>query len=140
MPITKATRIGVLDQGVLGGRIREIDFLGAAVSAVVTGDRAEVSVTSGSGVFLVSTHEADLGSTPVRSGRFNITGLSGLTPGNGVLIQQADGPYTGKGSLADEAQMDRIFPIAKCLDADTIHVEWVSFTQVHGNFKFDYAP
>lgn len=137
--ITKAPRIGVLDQTVLQGRIREIDFLGAAVSAVVVGDRASITVVAGSGAFFISQHEEDLGTIPRRSGRFYISGLSGLTAGNGVLIQQASGPYTGKGTQSDEAQMDRVLPVAKCFNTNTIEVFWSCETRVKGNFIFDYA-
>lgn len=140
MGVTKAARLDVYDEGVLQGNVTELDIVGSAYSVVVTGDRATLTGVTGSGVFVVSTEEVDLGSTPRRSGRFDISGLSGLTPGNGVLIQQALGPYTGKGTQADEAEMDRILPVAKAASSSEIQVFWSSSTLVKGNFKFDYSP
>jgi hypothetical protein len=82
--------------------------------------------------------EKDLGSLPRTSGVFDITGLVGLTPNNPVLIQQAGGTYTGKGTLTDEAEMDSLIVSAFVLDAATIRACWNSSTFVVGNFKFCY--
>lgn len=85
--------------------------------------------------------EVSLGATPLakRSGHVQITGLAGLTPGKAVLIQQAAGPYTGKGTRADEAEMDLVEATAKVLNANTIDIYWNSRYRVRGNFKFQYA-
>jgi hypothetical protein len=89
----------------------------------------------------VITVEKDLGALPRTSGTFDITGLSGLTPGTPVLIQQASGPYTGKGALADEAEMDALIVNAFVLDATTIRAYWHALSGfVIGNFKFNYLP
>lgn len=51
--------------------------------------------------------EVSLGSTPARRGRFTITDAA-ITAAPKIFIAQAPGPYTGKGTRADEAEMDRI--------------------------------
>ena len=82
--------------------------------------------------------EKDLGSAALNSGRFTITGLSGLTIGKPVIISQAVGPYTGKGTLADEAEMDGVTVSASVTSATTITAYWNSARRVKGNFKFNY--
>lgn len=91
---------------------------------------AEAAVT-------LTTVEKDLGSVPHRSGTFTITG-AGLVAGKPVLIQQAVGPYTGKGTRADEAEMDRLSLSASVVDATTIRAYWTSQHQVRGNFRVNY--
>lgn len=81
--------------------------------------------------------EKDLGTT-ARSGKFTISGLSGLTIGKPVIIQQAVGPYTGKGTLADEAEMDEVSVSGSVTATDTITAYWKSQTFVKGNHKFNY--
>lgn len=73
-----------------------------------------------------------------RSGHAQITGLAGLTAGKQVLIEQAPGPYTGKGTRTDEAEMDAISATAVVLNAGTIDVYWNSQYRVRGNYKFNY--
>lgn len=90
----------------------------------------------GSGLTLTTT-EVSLGSIPQRSGKFTISGV-GLTPGKPVLIAQAVGPYTSKGTLADEASMDQVSVSASVTDAVTITAYWSSPTKVARNFKFNY--
>lgn len=85
----------------------------------------------------MSTVEVDLGSTPKRAGRFVIT-TPGLTVGRPVLVQQASGPYTGKGMRADEAEMDSITVRAKVISSTEIECFWGSNTKVWKNFKFNY--
>jgi hypothetical protein len=97
----------------------------------------QVYPDSGTTVTTVTTVEVDLGSM-AKSGRFDITGLSGLTPGAQIVMQQAAGPYTGKGTLADESQMDAITVTAYAFSATVIRAYWTSRTWVHGNFKFNY--
>lgn len=94
----------------------------------------------GGSALTLTTVEVSLGSAARRAGRFTITG-AGLTTGKPVLIQQADGPYTGKGSRADEAEMDVITVTGKVFDATTIECFWSAAYKgpVKGNFKFDYA-
>jgi hypothetical protein len=92
----------------------------------------------GGGATSFTTVEKDLGSAPLNSGRFTITGLSGLTIGKPVIISQAVAPYTGKGTLADEAEMDGLIVKASVTAVDTITAYWNSATRVRGNFKFNY--
>jgi len=86
-----------------------------------------------------STIEKNLGVKATYSGSFDITGLAGLTPGDPVLIQQATGPYTGKGTLADESE-DMVIANGYVLDAATIRVYWQAVkSPVIGNIKFNYS-
>lgn len=85
----------------------------------------------------ITTTEVDLGSTPKRSGRFEIPG-TGMTIGAPVSIQQASGPYTGKGTRTDEAEMDHVLVVGKAIADDLIECFWTSRHKVRGNFKFDY--
>ena len=89
------------------------------------------------GLATLTTIEKDLGSIPRRSGKFTITG-SGMTTGKPVLVTQASGPYTGKGTLADEAEADTVNVKAKVISSTVIECFWSSNTFVKGNFKFDY--
>lgn len=70
-----------------------------------------------------ATVEVDLGSTPKWSGSFTITSASiGAT--SKVLAWQAPGPYTGKGTRADEAQMQPVNVIAVVPAAGSARVYW----------------
>jgi hypothetical protein len=87
----------------------------------------------------LKTVEVSLGAAPVarRSGKFQIA-VAGLTAGKPVYIQQANGPYTGKGTREDEAEMDQLRVTGKVLDATTIQCFWEADHRVRGNFKFNY--
>lgn len=89
----------------------------------------------------LTTVELSVATTPQtrRSGHLQITGLAGLTAGKPVLVQQAAGPYTGKGTRTDEAEMDMLTVAGVVLNATTIDLYWQSKYQVRGNFKFNYA-
>lgn len=102
------------------------------------GDTGAAGVGGGGGLTL-TTVEINIGTLINRtSGKFQITGLAGLTVGKPVLIQQASGPYTGKGTLEDEAGMDSLIVVGKVLSATTIQCYWNSQYPVVGNFKFNY--
>jgi hypothetical protein len=58
----------------------------------------------GGGGGSATTVEKDLGSVAVSSGKFTITDAA-ITGTSKVLCWQAPGPYTGKGTRADEAQV-----------------------------------
>jgi hypothetical protein len=95
----------------------------------------------GAASFVMTVVEKDLGAAPLYSGSFTITG-AGLTIGKPVLIQQAAGPYTGKGDRADEAEMDLVAVTAYVLDATTIQAYWTAQPfngPVAGNIKFQYV-
>ena len=85
-----------------------------------------------------TTVEKNLGAVPKSGGKFTITGFSGLTIGKVVNIFKAVGPYTNKGTRADEAEMDAITVSASVTAADTITAYWNSATRVKGNYKFNY--
>jgi hypothetical protein len=82
--------------------------------------------------------EIDLGSIPRTSGSFTITIVAGPPVGKPVLIQQAAGPYTGKGDREDEAEMDQVNVTAKVTAATTITAWWVADRPLNGNVKFQY--
>lgn len=86
-----------------------------------------------------TTIEKDLGSLPSLSGTFDITGLSGLTADKQVVITKGCGPYTGKGTLADEAEMDLVLASGYVVNASTIRVFWNAQGPVCGNYKFNYG-
>lgn len=84
------------------------------------------------------TTEVNLGSTPTYSGKFTIAGTS-MTVGKPVLIQQAAGPYTGKGTLGDEAE-DQVSVSASVTSSTVITAYWQAVeTPVAGNVKFNYT-
>lgn len=96
--------------------------------------------TGAAGSLTLTVAEVSILAAPFarRAGHVQITS-SGLTTGKPVLIQQAVGPYTGKGTRADEAEMDRLTCTATVLNATTIDVYWESQHLVRGNYKFAYA-
>lgn len=49
MPIIPATSIEIKDDGVIEGYVGSVDFVGAGVSVVVTGDVAAVTIPGGGG-------------------------------------------------------------------------------------------
>lgn len=104
--------------------------------------RALVSadLPGGAGAPVLAVAEVSLGAVPScrRSGRVQITGLAGLTIGKDVLVQQAAGPYTGKGTRADEAEMDAVSFVGKVTSAATIDLFWASRYRVRGNVKVVY--
>ena len=53
---------------------------------------------------LVATAEINLGTVAQHSGKFTLTDAA-IKPTSKLLVQLAPGPYTGKGTRADEAQM-----------------------------------
>jgi hypothetical protein len=138
--------------------LTEISYVKGATSAIQTQINAKqdtlVSATNiktvngssllGSGDLAITSAisfaavEKNLGSVPRLSGRFTVTGLSGLTIGKPVNMFQAAGPYTGKGTRADEAEMDGIIVKAVVTAVDTITAYWNAATRVKGNVKFNY--
>jgi len=102
-------------------------------------DGAWVAEPGGGGSALtLITVEINLGSSPRRNGKFNITG-SGLTAAKAVLIQQAVGPYTGKGSRVDEVEMDDIVVAGKTTSTTNIECYWQAVSPVADNIKFNYV-
>lgn len=123
------------------GAIESVEYTGAGVTVTNPSEGhliVNIPGGGGSGGLTLSTVEVNLGSTPRRSGKFNLTG-SGLTVGKAVLIRQANGPYTNKGAFTDEAEMDSVEVSGKVTSATNIECFWRSRTLVARNFKFDYA-
>lgn len=78
--------------------------------------------------------EVNLGSTPRSSGVFEIPWPSRTTR---MLVHQAAGPYTGKGTLADEAEMDAV-TVMVTQNRFRAVCHWKSSGAVVGNFKFNW--
>ena len=111
----------------------------SAIQDLSLAPREEIVIppaSGGAGVTL-TTVEVNVGSVPKSGGSFTIAGAA-LTVGKPVLINQAVGPYTGKGTLPDEAEMDQVNVAASVTDAATITAYWSSARRVKGNFKFNY--
>lgn len=94
--------------------------------------------TSGAPTFTQA--EVSLGAAPNarRSGKVQITGLSGLTIGKPVMVSQAAVAPTGKGTRADESEMDDLDIAAIVSSATTIDLYWKSDRRVRGNYKLNY--
>lgn len=85
----------------------------------------------GGGGASATTVEVDLGAVAAFMGRFTITDAA-ITATSKVLCWQAPGPYTGKGTLADEASMQPVSVIAVNPATGSAVVEWQTppgFTQ-----------
>lgn len=82
--------------------------------------------------------EQDLGSAWRTSGSFSILPTGSPSAGQKVFIQTSPGPYTGKGTLADEFEMDTVTISAVIIDFETMTCYWRSDSPVRGNFKFRY--
>lgn len=88
-------------------------------------DSLKVRTSGGTTVSLersATTVEVDLG-TPKWQGRFTITD-AGITSSSKVLCWQAPGPYTNKGTLADEAAMQPVQVIAVEPGTGSAVVHW----------------
>lgn len=74
------------------------------------GDKGDTGAPGGGGGS-ATVIERDLGSVPAWTGTFTITdaAISGTSK---LIVWQTAGPYTGKGTLADEAEMDTLSCIA----------------------------
>ena len=139
MSLKPANNVEVQDEGASQGFVRALNFTGAGVTATVAGSVATVTVPGGgAGSLTLTTVEVDLGNVARLAGTFDIAGV-GMTPGDPVLIVQASGPYTGKGTREDESEMDGLSVSAKVFSATIIRCFWRSWWKVKGNFKFDYA-
>lgn len=142
---TGSAWLSIADSTVVAEYIR--DTIAAALTAgsnvTITpndpSDTIEIASSGGGGGGLtLTTVEVDLGSTAKTSGRFTIAGV-GLSTGKPVLINQASGPYTNKGTRTDEAEMDQVHVVGKVISSTEIECFWNSHYRVRGNFKFDYA-
>jgi hypothetical protein len=80
---------------------------------LVPGPKGDTGATGGGGGGSASFSqvETNVGSTPRFRGKFTLVNAS-ITAASKIFITQAPGPYTGKGTRADEAEMDPITAIA----------------------------
>lgn len=102
-------------------------------------DNSWQTPSGGGGALTLTEVEKDLGASAQRAGSFDITGFSGLTADKQVLIAQKAAPYTGKGTLYDEIEMDSVQAAGYVLNATTIRAHWTASGPVLGNVKFGYA-
>lgn len=98
--------------------------------------RAVDQLLAGGGLALLQV-EVNLGTAPRKNGSFTISG-AGMTVGKPVLIQQAAAVLTGKGTRADENEMDGIMVVGQVTSATVIRCYWSTPSFVRGNFKFNY--
>jgi hypothetical protein len=108
-------------------------YVGEPVVEESTGDTYEWSgavwtakgkaAPSSSGGGTATTVEVDLGSAPTFRGKFTITDAA-ISSTSKVLCWQAPGPYTGKGTRADEAEMQPVQIIAVEPAAGSAVVKW----------------
>jgi hypothetical protein len=95
-----------------------------------------------------TTVEVDLGATPTFRGTFTITDGT-IDATKKVLVWQAPGPYTGKGTNADEASMQAVSILAVVPAAGSALAYWQTpfavtpkgdrLGKVEGNVKFSYS-
>jgi hypothetical protein len=111
---------------------------GTNVGNYLKDDGTWAAVAGGPGGLTLTTVEVNLGTKPRRAGKFSIT-TSGLTAGRPVLISQAQGPYTGKGTIAADDVAERIVAYGKTTSTTNIDVWWESRTRIAKNVKFNYA-
>lgn len=138
MPLFNPLTIEVQDEGIVKGDVTKQNFVGSGVVAAVSGDTATITISGGAGGDPVYTEFIkDLG-VAQRSGTFNITGLSGLTPGKFVHIAQSAAEIASKGNARDEPEMDLIKLTGYVFDATTIKAFWEAPSIVVGDYAFAY--
>lgn len=82
---------------------------GSASATGPTGPQGDVGPAGANGTG--TTVEVHLGYTPKWTGTFTITDAS-ITSTSKIRVWQANGPYTGKGTRADEAEMEIVDCVA----------------------------
>jgi len=80
--------------------------------------------------------DVDFGSVPRSSGSVAAI-LENSSVGDTVLASVLAGPYTGKGTLADEFEMDNISVAAQVETAGSVTIYWTSSTKVKGHFSIE---
>jgi hypothetical protein len=93
------------------------------IGANLTFSGGTLSASGGGGGGSATTVEVNLGSAMVFQGKFTITDAA-ITATSKVLCWQAPGPYTGKGTLADEAVMQPVQVIAVVPGSGSAVVHW----------------
>jgi hypothetical protein len=115
-----------------------ITFITAPVTGTSIFAYYNVSAGGGGAGITLTTVEVNLGTVLRNSGMFSIT-TTGLTASKAVAISQAVGPYTGKGTLADETEMDILTVTGITTSTTNINCYWNCTTFVKGNYKFNYV-
>jgi hypothetical protein len=110
---------GVIDGGVTMGMLAQ----SGATSGQVIAWNGTAWAPATAGGASATTVEVDLGSTAKTSGRFTITNAS-ISASSKVIVWQASGPYTGKGTLADEAAMQPVNIVAVQSGSGSCIVWW----------------
>lgn len=81
--------------------------------------------------------DIDIGNT-AHSGRFLIAGTD-FEITKHVIIHLKAGPYTNKGTLSDESEMDMVIPVGRVIDDHTLECYWHALPgPVRGHFTFQY--
>lgn len=127
----------IRDEGTDQATASIIDFVGAGVSAAVSGGVATVTISGASGSPTYNAFTKDLG-TSNRSGTFDITGLAGLTADKPVNVMQTAAQIASKGNARDEPEMDQIQVTGYVVDATTIRCYWQAPSVVVGTYAFAY--
>lgn len=96
-------------------------LLGLGTAAVEDSDAFEAA--GGGGGASATEIEIDLGATAVWTGRFTITDAA-ISATSKVLCWQSPGPYTGKGTRADEAEMQPVQVISVTPATGSAVVRW----------------
>lgn len=122
LDVIGSTRGSVLYRGASGWAILTPGTSGHFLKS--NGPGADPSYASAaSGSMTATTVEVDLGSTAKFAGKFTITDASiGAT--SKVMVWQAPGPYTGKGTRADEAELQPVSIISVEPAAGSAVVKW----------------
>ena len=110
-----------MDEAVALAMRPRINFVGTGVTAVddAANDRTNVTIPGVVG----TTVETNIGATEKWTGKFTITDVA-ITATSKVLCWQAPGPYTGKGTRADEAELQPVSVIAVEPAAGSAIVKW----------------
>jgi len=123
--------IEVLDESVSQGRVTKLNFTGAGVTASVASFTGTITIAGGAGASWTLV-EVNLGAANWR-GKFTVVDAA-VSGSSKIIIQQAPGPYTGKGTRADEAEMDPIWCVA-VPGTGQFDVLWRTFTMIGTTFS-----
>lgn len=96
---------------------------GATGANFLRSDGTWATPAGGGGGATATTVEVNLGATPVWQGKFTITDAA-ISAASKVLCWQAPGPYTGKGTRADEAEMAPVSVITTEPASGSAAVKW----------------
>ncbi len=114
---TSVQKVIVSKNGSVVATRQHLNFVeGSNIALGLTDDigNNRVNIVISSSPFMATTMEVDVGSTLKWFGKFTITDTA-ISTSSKVLVWQAPGPYTGKGTLADEATMSKISCVAEAL-------------------------